>query len=115
MSQKNVSLIERVVQQFRMMVLKILHVNLASDSQKTILDAQKQTECEFEISLEEAENFFKQTNQLYFIRKSIIGKRLYKNVQPQFEEFIRECQNGEEEVDTDFEAGTDYTTYRDDL
>jgi len=39
MSQKNVSLIERVVQQFRMMVLKILHVNLASDSQKTILDA----------------------------------------------------------------------------
>lgn len=38
---KNVSLIERMVQQFRMIVLKMLHVNLATDSQKSILEAQE--------------------------------------------------------------------------
>ena len=110
---KVVSLVERLVQQFRMHILKMLHSKLASEDQKNIILAQDYIQSDINITIEQAETFFKQTNQINFIRKTILGKKMFKNNKETLESYIAQLQNTENHI-VKFETETDYVTYRDD-
>lgn len=112
--QKVVSLVERLVQNFRMVTLKILQNKMATEAQKNIIEAQGQIDSNFQINLAQAETFFKQTNQIYFIRKTILGKKLFKNSKEQLELYVSKLENIDQNI-VKFPSDTDYVTHKDDL
>lgn len=70
--QKVPSLVERLVQHFRMLVQSKIYYKMLPDKYKELYKKCNQRELSFNISLEDAEEFFKNDNQLRFIRKKIV-------------------------------------------
>lgn len=74
--QKVASVVERLVQHFRMLVQTKIYHKMLPDHNKVDFEESNQRELDFDITLKDAENFFKNDTQLRFIRKKIVLSKI---------------------------------------